>query len=319
MSEFFVRMRQVDVFNECRRSHLAFWECPPFLFIVMGLINIFTVVATYAFASRIVDEPEIAALIVLLVSVLIFAVGTFLISGFNKIAEANRIKGEFLNVVSHQLRAPLSVFRWTLELLEGECEKHKVCSSHLPALFEHSERMVRIVNMLLDVSRIEARRFSVARMPVEIGALTEDAVRSLRPYAETTGITVHFEKKTAGNVLGDAERLRMVVQNLLDNAIRHSAVPGRVDIVLDEAEKGFALWSIRDYGVGIPADRKKYIFKKFFRIANDAQNQTAGTGLGLYIAHAIVKEIGGEIGFESQEGKGSTFWFKIPMYKAVKN
>lgn len=303
-------LEHINVIGECGRNRLGLWECPPFLFIIMGIVNIFTVTALYVFASRLIYEPEVAALIVLAVSVLIFIIGNFLIAGFNKIAEANRIKSEFLNLVSHQLRTPLSVFKWTVELLEHE----RSGSKYLPLLAEHSERMIRIVNLLLDVSRIEARRFTLHREPVSLEQLTAEAVRALQTYADTSGVEISFEARSRARVFGDVERLRMVIQNLIDNAIRYSSSNGQISIALSDQNHSFVEWRIADQGLGIPRLQQKYIFQKFFRAGNGQAHEPHGTGLGLYIAKAIITDLRGEIGFESQEGKGSTFWFKLPIY-----
>ena len=303
-----------NVFSECRESRLALWECPPFLFVVMGIVNVITAITVYAFAVELVDEPQLAALIVVGVSALIFLIGNFLITGFNKIAEANRLKSEFLNLVSHQLRTPLSVFKWTLELVNHRSHSDAKTANYLNILGEHTERMVRLVNLLLDVSRIEAGRFILQRSPVSLERLTAEALHSLKPYADSSRVTIAFEAKNKRDVRGDVERLRMVIQNLVDNAVRYSSEAGVVSITT--AERGGDIeWRINDRGVGIPKAQQKYIFQKFFRATNGVHQQTQGTGLGLYIAQQIVKELGGTIGFESEEGKGSTFWFRLPIYK----
>lgn len=300
-----------NIFAECRESRLALWECPPFLFVMMGIVNIVTAVTVYVFASEVVQEPQIAALIVIGVSALIFLIGNFLITGFNKIAEANRLKSEFLNLVSHQLRTPLSVFKWTLELVASRNHPDAKTVNYLNILNEHTERMVRLVNLLLDVSRIEAGRFILQRSPVALERLTTEAIQSLKPYADSSRVIITFEAKNKEDVRGDADRLRMVIQNLIDNAIRYSSEAGRVDIITTNV-KSEVEWRINDRGLGIPKAQQKYIFQKFFRATNGAHQQTQGTGLGLYIARQIVKELGGTIGFESEEGKGSTFWFRLP-------
>ena len=303
-----------NFFSECRESRLGFWECPPFLFVVVGIVNVITVVTVYAFAAEMVQEPQVAALIVIGVSVLIFIIGNFLVAGFNKIAEANRLKSEFLNLVSHQLRTPLSVFKWTLELVnEGEHSNAKT-ANYLRILNEHTGRMVKLVNLLLDVSRIEAGRFTPQRVPVSLERLTAEATQLAKPYADSSHVVITFEAKNHGDVLGDAERLRMVVQNLIDNAIRYSLGAGIINITTTNI-KNQVEWRINDRGIGIPKAQHKYIFQKFFRATNGARQQTQGTGLGLYIARQIIKALGGTIGFESEEGKGSIFWFRLPIYK----
>lgn len=308
-------IKRINVIAECQKSRLSIWECPPFLFVVMGIVNIITVIFAYLFASRFIEEPELAALIVIAVSGLIFLVGYFLIAGFNRIAEANRMKSEFLNIVSHQLRTPLSVFKWTNELFAREVgDGGPKDKRYVNILNEHTERMIRIVNLLLDVSRIEAGRFVLQRAPVSLEKLTREAVQSLTPYASSSGVTVTFKSEGDYTILGDVERLRMVIQNLVDNAIRYSSQAGVVTITLVRTPENQVEWRIEDRGIGIPKVQQKYIFQKFFRAGNTAEHQQ-GTGLGLYIAQTIIKELRGEMGFTSEEGRGSTFWFRLPIYK----
>ncbi|MBI2639760.1 MAG: HAMP domain-containing histidine kinase, partial [Candidatus Sungbacteria bacterium] len=257
---------KLNFIGECRENRLSLWECPPFLFIVMGIVNIVTVVGIYLFAERLVAEPEVAALIVLFIALLIFAVGNFLIAGFNKVVEANRIKTEFLSMVTHQLRTPLAIFKWALELL-GQEQKAlpQQQKEHIALLRDNNERMIRLVGLLLDVSRIEARRFVLRRSPVSLGQLTGEVVRSLKVEREAVRILIRLEGQEGSTVLGDVERLRMVMQNLLDNAIRYSFAGGEIIITISDMGQGVVEWRVRDYGAGIPAGQQKYIFQKFFR------------------------------------------------------
>jgi signal transduction histidine kinase len=180
-------------------------------------------------------------------------------------------------------------------------------------LSEYTERMVRLVNLLLDVSRIEAGRFVLQRVPLSLEQLTAESINLLKPYAGESRISITFEAKSHDKVLGDTDRLRMVIQNLIDNAIRYSSDGGEIKIVIAN-KNGSVEWRISDRGIGIPNNQQKYIFQKFFRAANASRYQSYGTGLGLYIAHRIINDLGGKMGFESSEGQGSTFWFRLPIY-----
>jgi two-component system sensor histidine kinase VicK len=115
-------------------------------------------------------------------------------------------------------------------------------------------------------------------------------------------------------VKADPERIRSVVQNLVDNAIKYSAAKGKIEITLKE-ERNKLCFRIKDSGVGIPKKQQKQIFTKFFRSENVLKRQTEGTGLGLFIAKAVIQGSGGKIGFNSEENKGTTFWFSLPIAK----
>lgn len=316
-------LRHFNILRQCHDAHLGLWSCPPFLFLILGFINIAAMVTSYLLASRFVDEPEIAALIVIVVSTLIFIIGTFIIQGFDRIAEANRMKSEFIAIVSHQLRSPLSVFKWTIDAMTRASLREKQAGdaknsefSHLDILRENAEKMIQLVNMLLEVSRIEAGRIIVKLGPVRLDLLSEEIVRSYDAYARASNIIIDYAAPVQLlPVRADPEKLKMVIQNLIDNAIRYSRGGGRVAITIASAGSSECEWQIQDSGVGIPELEQRFVFQKFFRSARASERATEGSGLGLYIARSVITSIGGTIGFRSKEGKGSTFWFRLPRYE----
>lgn len=315
-------LAQLNVVGECRAAKLSLFSCPPFLFVVMGAVNIAAMVSSYVFSSRFVDEPELAALIVIGVAALIFIVGTFIIHGFASIAEANRMKSEFIAIVSHQLRSPLSVFKWSLDAIRsrsaapGEPRDGDI-GGYLSILRDNTEKMIQLVNMLLEVSRIEAGRLVLRYEPVRLEVLTEEIIRSYADYARAANVAIDFAAPAQlPAVRGDKERVKMVVQNLLDNAIRYSHSSGRVTVTVAPFSATVLEWKVRDTGIGIREDQRRYIFQKFFRANQAVKREAEGSGLGLYIARSIISALGGEIGFSPNGHQGSTFWFRLPIYKA---
>lgn len=311
-------LRKLNIVRECRSMHLSLWQCPPFLFVIMGFINVMSMIGAYSLVTRFRTEPEVASLVVIAVSVFILVIGNLIITGFNKIAEANRIKSEFISIVSHQLRAPLAIFKWTLDLLKqkGAALGNDSSSgpSYIEILQENNEKMVQMVNTLLEVSRIESNHLVLNREPVQIMDITQKTVRSFTQYAEAANISLAVEApETVSLVTGDESRLRMVVQNLVDNAIRYSMPGGHVRIFIRENKQG-VVWQIENNGVGIPSEQRKYIFQKFFRSSTALKYRTEGNGLGLYIAKAIIEELNGVVDFTSGGGK-TTFWFILPAIR----
>ena len=302
--------------GECRGLRLGLWQCPPFLIIVIGTATIVSMLGTYLFASRLVEEPEIAALIVIAVTILFLIIGHFIIAGFAKAAEANRAKAEFISIVSHQLRSPLSVFKWTIGVLQREEQRLKpnaAIRQSLQALAGNAEEMIKLVNTLLEVSRIEARRFILRQEEFSLVALTKHVVSELENFAGASGIS--FSLTASGELprlTADRERIAIVVTNLITNAIQYTIGPATIAIAIAKQD-GALIWSVADKGMSIPKEQQRSVFQKFFRAENAKVRQTHGSGIGLYVSKAIIEASGGRIGFRSTQGRGTTFWFTMPL------
>lgn len=301
----------------CKELRLRMWECPPVLVVLMGFVTVVSMLTTYFLASRYSEEPQIAALLVIAVTTLSFLLGNLVINGFRRLTEVSRMKTEFINIVSHQIRSPLSIFKWTLDVLDRALKSKDISSleGSLDTLRDSTSYMIRLVNSLLEASRIEAQKFTLSLKPISLTDITESILKSYRSYASASNITLIFTPPPHPvMVSADEERITIVIQNLLDNAIRYSRGVGEVTVSITK-EDGGVRWSIKDQGIGIPFSEQKHIFEKFFRAFNIKKEETRGSGLGLYIAKSIVEAHGGKIGFKSEEGIGSTFWFTLPAYK----
>ena len=308
-------LAKLHLFRECADYNLGFWECPSFIFFVMGLINIAVMVSTYLIANRFTDQPEIVAILVIAVTAIIFIISHTVTQGFDKLAQANKMKTEFVSIASHQLRTPLSAMRWTLNLLNDGRIKAEELADYLGLIKESNERMIKLVNDLLDVSRIEMGKILLNPRQTNLYVLIQKIINNFSAYAKANNIVIAIEaSKTLPNVFADPEKISLVVQNLIDNAIKYIKGKGEIKISLESNNKSVKA-AIKDTGVGIPASQQKFIFQKFFRSDNVMKHQTIGTGLGLFIAKSVVEESGGKIWFESQEGKGTTFYFTLPIYQ----
>jgi len=306
---------QLNVSSQCRKYGLSLWQCPQFLFLVMGLIIIGSSLTVYAIGNRFIEDPTLVALLVLFISAILFVVASIITRSFERLAEASRMKSEFVSVVSHQLRSPLSNLKWVIEFLmsgrvgsvtEKQLEYFKI-------LKENGDRMTELVSDLLIVSRIEQGRLPLKKEKISLDDLVGEVIREMEIFARASNVEIDSKsEKNLPPIVTDYFQLKLVIVNLLDNAIRYVKGKGRVEIILEKKNKNLH-FEVKDNGVGIPQDDKKYIFQKFFRSGNVLRHQTKGSGLGLYIAKSIVEKLGGKIGFSSREGVGSTFWFNLPV------
>jgi len=226
-----------------------------------------------------------------------------------------RIKTEFVSLAAHQLRTPLSAIKWTLRmLLDGDLgEITKEQRDFLGKTYQSNERMISLINDLLDITRIEEGRYLYKPVLADLEAICQFVINSFKDEIKKKKIKFEFKKpqKKLPQIKVDVEKIRLTINNLLDNAIRYTPAGGRVTVSLRPVEKEIEL-SVKDTGVGVPKDQQGRVFTKFFRGANVMRMATEGSGLGLFITKNIIEAHGGKIWFESGEGKGTTFYLTLP-------
>jgi PAS domain S-box-containing protein len=224
-----------------------------------------------------------------------------------------RIKDEFISVVSHELRTPLTSIHGSLRmltsgLLDGEPETAKRL---LEIAVDSTERLIRLINDVLDVERIESGQVAMVKQTCDVTNLMETAINVTAAMAEKSDVTLSVSP-LAATVWADCDRIIQTLTNLLSNAIKFSP-PGATVWLSAEAQENALIFQVKDHGRGIPADKLETIFERFQQVdASDSRNQD-GTGLGLAICRNIVEQHGGEIWVESTLGAGSTFYFTLPL------
>lgn len=233
----------------------------------------------------------------------------------SKQKEIDRMKTDFISLASHQLRTPLSALRWFIELLLKTTQSFsKDQQELLDNSYKSTLRMISLVNMLLNISRIESGRLIVDSKPTDLVALATEVITELEPRTHQKQIEIHTTfPPDLQQLTTDPQLIREVFANLLSNALKYSAEKSMVELVISQTDSTVQV-SVKDQGIGIPEEDKDHIFLKFYRGSNVMKTETDGTGLGLYFIKEIVQTCGGKIWFESADGKGTTFFFTLPLH-----
>lgn len=229
----------------------------------------------------------------------------------------NSLKSEFVSIAAHQLRTPLSAIKWAIRMvLDGDAGAiNDEQKDLLTKGFISNERMIRLVNDLLNVSRIEEGRYGFNFEELTMSQICDPLVEGMEDLFKKNEIIIDYIKANEDyKVYVDRERIRIVLQNLLENAVKYTQRNGRIVLTVKKVADKIKV-SVKDNGVGIPKKDQEKLFTKFFRAQNVVRIQTDGTGLGLFIAKNIIDKHNGEIGYVSEEGKGSEFYFTIPIKK----
>lgn len=231
--------------------------------------------------------------------------------------QLDKVKDEFVSLASHQLRTPLTSVKGYLSMvLEGDAGKiSKAQYQLLNEAFLSSERMVRLINDFLSVSRIQTGKFIIDRTPTDLSVIVEQEMESLKPNAQARNMKLIYKKPKNFPILSlDEGKMRQVIMNFADNAIYYSRDDSDINIKLS-IEAGEVVLTVKDTGIGVPKSERDRLFSKFYRASNARKKRPDGAGVGIYLAKRVVNAHDGVIIFESVEGKGSTFGFRLPIKK----
>jgi two-component system phosphate regulon sensor histidine kinase PhoR len=230
-----------------------------------------------------------------------------------RVHELERARREFVSSVSHELRTPLSSIKLMVDTLEDRPDDGEASSLFLPRIGREVDRMVQLVEDLLDLARVEAGRMRFRRERVDLADVAAAAVRNFEQRAARLEVVLRFDGAAAA-VDGDENRLAQVVVNLVDNALRHTAPGGRVTVRVGPRDAE-AVLVVRDTGMGIPYRDLPHVFERFYVVDRSRAREAGGTGLGLSIVKQIVEAHGGTVLADSELGRGSTFTCSFPLYR----
>jgi len=231
--------------------------------------------------------------------------------------EIDKLKSEFVAVASHQLRTPLTSIRWVIELFLKKEKLTKQGKEYLNDVQTSTEKLSELVDLLLNVSRIEEGDISITPKKLDIVNFIENYIKELNPLLNKKKLTISFKHPEKLSISTDESALRNVIQSIISNAVEYTLPDGKIEIKLSESNNEFYI-DISDTGIGIPENQQKNITQKFTRGSNAMLVKTDGTGMGLYIAYHAVGLLGGEIWFESKENSGTTFHIKLPIESKIK-
>jgi len=231
----------------------------------------------------------------------------------------NQAKSEFLSMVTHQLRTPLSGTKWTFKmLLDGDLgsfseEQRQIITKGS----ESNQRMIDLLNEVIVANQNQSWDFQYDMQKTDVEKLVERIITEYLETARAHDVHLVFNRSEQASpmIMADPDKIAIILQNLLENAIKYSNEEGTVTVTIIPTKDTLAV-SVADNGIGIPADAQEHIFGKFFRADNAKESKKEGTGLGLFTAKRIAEKHGGTLTFESTPSQGTTFFVQLPVYNS---
>ena len=238
----------------------------------------------------------------------------------DRLKELDQLKSDFVSNVSHELRTPLTAIKGAVDLLLREVPGplNENQTHYLSRVRSNTQHLAGLINDLLDLAKIEEGKVELKEVRVSVGGLVHEVMETVKPLAAEKPVLLEVKvPEPSVLVWADRDKITQVLMNLIGNAIKFTPCAGRIGVSTANDRRGWVRVSICDTGPGIPANEHERIFQKFYQVTQDGSQKPKGTGLGLAISKSLVELHGGKIWVESDEGRGSTFSFTLPVSTPV--
>ena len=231
----------------------------------------------------------------------------------------DRMKAEYVTIMSHKFLTPLTNIKWSADFLLGDNIDLQRKEDKVKNILNNADKLVKLTSYLLNIAEIEEGLFGYNFEKLDIDAVIKEVIQNYSEESRQKGVEIIYRKPKEGFyfVKGDKSRLNVAISNYLDNAIKYTPDGGEVEILLEE-NSGELKVSVNDNGIGISPESVQSLFSKFFRDKRARAVHTEGSGIGLFIVKNIIERHGGKVGYSADDGKGSTFFLTLPLYKEEK-
>ncbi len=302
-----------DLKNESRDFGIPIWKLPDVVLISMAVVNILVMLITYFLATRYDNDPGRVIILVAIEAAVIIIIGNVLSESAKKIVETHKLKKEFIQIISHQMRSPLTTMKWQIELLRKKAGKNlnKKQVEQIDRIYEENERLTNMIADILNMSRIDKNLEHLIYSDIILETVVEECIGMLSGFSKFKKIEIDFKSdKKEHRVCVDSEKMKIGIVNVIENAISYSKKGESIKISIKPDGEFIAL-KIKDRGIGIKEGEKDIVFNKFYRGEGGKKVQPEGTGLGLFMTKKVIEQMGGTIELKSKEGKGSEFTLKF--------